>query len=199
MKLRFNRALDFRMREMIEKRNYRLRDFFSSKNLDVELTGDAENPMIVLGQSINIAAYVKNMDLIFLDRPYSRSIQEIFKLSDVIEGTRKEVLQLIKDATHQGLYKICDAKSGLYLAGYNFKDPSNRRGRYPVFSREMSILYKTLARATEMKSVLDEDGYNVEVAMPDLDRLAVHLGFRPEVEYFEVRPTFDKEMYAYEE
>ena len=167
--------------------------------MDIELTGDAENPMIVLGQSISLAAYVKNFDLIFLDKSFHGNTKRIFRLTQEVEGTREEVLQLLHEAVHVGLFRIREKKSGLYLAGYNFKDTENRRGRFPVFSREMSIVYKTKERVNEMKGFLDDDGYNVEIAKPDLERLHVHLGFTPEVEYYETRPTIDKEMYAYDE
>ena len=194
MKLRINRPLDEKMRALVEKRNIRLREFFSAKNLDVELTGDAENPMMVLGQAISLAAYVKNFDLLFLDKSHQGNTKRIFKLSKEVEGTREEVIELMRQAVHVGLFKIQEKKSGLYLAGYNFKDPENRKGRFPVFAREMSIVYKTSERANEMKSILEDDGYNVEVVKPDLVRLKVHLGFKPEVEYFDTRPTIDKEL-----
>lgn len=186
--------MDSKMKAIVEKRNARLREFFSTKNLDVELTGDAENPMIVVGQAISLAAYVKNFDLIFLDKSHQGNTKRIFKLTKDAEGTREDVLALMRDAVHVGLFKIQEKKSGLYLAGYNFKDPENRKGRFPVFAREMSIVYKTSERANEMKGILDDDGYNVEVVKPDLDRLKIHLGFKPDVEYYDTRPVLDREL-----
>lgn len=193
MKLRINRPLDHKMKSIVEKRNARLREFFSTKNLDVELTGDAENPMIVVGQAISLAAYVKNFDLIFLDKSHQGNTRRIFKLTKEVEGTREEVLELMRGSLHVGLFKIQEKNSDLYLAGYNFKDPENRKGRFPVFAREMSIVYKTSERANEMKGILEEDGYDVAVVKPDLDRLKIHLGFKPEVEYYDTRPVLDKE------
>lgn len=195
MKLRINRPLDAKMKAIVEKRNHRLREFFSSKNLDVELTGDAENPMIVVGQAISIAAYVKNFDLIFLDKSHQGNTKKIFKLTHEVSGTREEVLDVMRDSVHVGLFKIQERRSKLYLAGYNFKDPENRKGRFPVFSREMSIVYKTSERAEEMKGILEEDGYEVDVVKPDLDRLRIHLGFKPEVEYYDKKPVLvEREM-----
>src|SRR5690606_26004703 len=189
MKLRINRPLDAKMKAIVEKRNGRLREFFSSKNLDVELTGDAENPMIVVGQAISVAAYVKNFDLIFLDKSHQGNTKMIFKLTHEVSGTREEVLDVMEDSVHVGLFRIQEKKSKLFLAGYNFKDPENRKGRFPVFAREMSIVYKTSERADEMKSILEDDGYDVELVKPDLDRLKIHLGFKPQVEYYDKKPV----------
>ena len=189
MKLRINRPLDAKMKAIVEKRNGRLREFFSSKNLDVELTGDAENPMIVVGQAISIAAYVKNFDLIFLDKSHQGNPKKIFKLTHEVSGTREEVLEVMQESVHVGLFRIQEKKSKLLLAGYNFKDTENRKGRFPVFAREMSIVYKTSERAEEMKSILEDDGYDVEVIKPDLNRLKIHLGFKPEVEYYDKKPV----------
>lgn len=195
MKLRINRPLDAKMKAIVEKRNGRLREFFSSKNLDVELTGDAENPMIVVGQAISIAAYVKNFDLIFLDKSHQGNTKKIFKLTHEVSGTREEVLEVMQESVHVGLFRIQEKKSKLFLAGYNFKDPENRKGRFPVFAREMSIVYKTNERAEEMRGILEDDGYDVDVVKPDLDRLKIHLGFKPEVEYYDKKPVFvDKEV-----
>lgn len=194
MKLRINRPLDPKLKAIVEKRNIRLREFFSTKNLDVELTGDAENPMIVIGQALSLAAYVKNFDLIFLDKSHQGNTTRIFKLTKEVEGTRQEVLDLMREAVHVGLFRIHEKKSDLFLAGYNFKDPEQRKGRFPVFAREMSIVYKTSERAQEMKGILEEDGYDVEVVKPDLNRLKIHLGFKPEVEYYDRRPVLDKEL-----
>lgn len=199
MKLRINRPLDERMKAIVLRRNAYLKDFFTSKNIDIELTGDAENPMMVIGQEISIAAYVKNFDLLFLDKSFQGNTKRIFKLSRDVEGTREELLELMKEAVHVGLFKIKEKKSGLYLAGYNFKDPENRKGRFPVFAREMSIVYKAGDRANEMKNLLDEDGYNVEVVKADLNRIKLHLGFKPEVEYYDTRPVFNKELVAVNE
>lgn len=195
MKLRINRPLDGKMKAIVEKRNNRLREFFSSKNLDVELTGDAENPMIVIGQAISVAAYVKNFDLIFLDKSHQGTPKKIFKLTHEVSGTREEVLGVMRESVHVGLFRIQEKKSKLFLAGYNFKDPESRKGRFPVFAREMSIVYKTSERAEEMKGILEEDGYEVEVVKPDLDRLKIHLGFKPEVEYYDKKPVLaEKEV-----
>lgn len=195
MKLRINRPLDAKMKAIVEKRNSRLREFFSSKNLDVELTGDAENPMIVVGQAISVAAYVKNFDLIFLDKSHQGNTKKIFKLTHEVAGTREEVLEVMQDSVHVGLFRIQERKSKLFLAGYNFKDPENRKGRFPVFAREMSIVYKTSERAEEMKAILEDDGYDVDVVKPDLDRLKIHLGFKPEVEYYDKKPILiEKEL-----
>ncbi|HEX5112854.1 MAG TPA: hypothetical protein VFV79_08410 [Saprospiraceae bacterium] len=195
MKLRINRPLDGKMKAIVEKRNNRLREFFSSKNLDVELTGDAENPMIVIGQAISVAAYVKNFDLIFLDKSHQGTPKKIFKLTHEVSGTREEVLDVMHESVHVGLFRIQEKRSKLFLAGYNFKDPENRKGRFPVFAREMSIVYKTSERAEEMKGILEEDGYDVEVVKPDLDRLRIHLGFKPAVEYYDKKPVLaEKEI-----
>ena len=126
------------MKAIVEKRNNRLREFFSTKNLDVELTGDAENPMIVIGQAISVAAYVKNFDLIFLDKSHQGTPKKIFKLTHEVSGTREEVLQVMHESVHVGLFRIQEKRSKLFLAGYNFKIygvPAiyNRSGRLSFF------------------------------------------------------------------
>lgn len=130
MKLRFNRPLDARLKSIVEKRNLRPRCFFTSKNLDVELTEDAENPMIVVGQSISIAAYVKNFDLLFLDKSFMGIVKRTFKLTKEIEGTREKIIQLMKHSVHVGLFRIQEKKQGSIWQD-NFKDPENRKGSFP--------------------------------------------------------------------
>lgn len=194
MKVRVNRKLDSQMLAVVEKRNALLREFFVTRGLDVELTGDAENPMIVLGHAVSLAAYVKNFDLIFLDKPYDGTVTQIFSLKDDVDVTREEVLELIQYSVHTGLLRIQEKKSGYLLAGYNFKDSQNRRGRFPVFARDMCIFYKTLERANEMCAILKDDGYLVEVVKPELERLKVHIGFKPQVQFFATRPLVNRGM-----
>jgi hypothetical protein len=106
----------------------------------------------------------------------------------------------MQESVHVGLFRIQEKNSDLFLAGYNFKDVENRKGRFPVFAREMSIVYKTSERAEEMRAILEEDGYEVKVVKPDLNRLKVHLGFVPMVEYYDKKPVLtEKEVHTNEQ
>jgi hypothetical protein len=62
------------------------------------------------------------------------------------------------------------------LCGFNFSDREKRLGRYPVFAREDSHLYKRKDYAQEIWEMLQDDGYNATIESPDFELVTSHVG-----------------------
>jgi len=183
MQVKFKSPVNPELTGIVQKRNRRLQAFFSSKNLDVRLHGDAQNPLMVLCGCVGLSAYVKNFDLILLNKPNQGDTVKTFKLTEIVQGTREEIVEWIKSFPQMPLYRIQHARSELWLCGFNFRDREQRLGRFPVFAREDFHLYKRKAYAEEIWSMLKTDGYEVSVEDPNLKQVKAHIGeitFAPE-------------------
>lgn len=176
MHVKFKKAVRPELSGIIQKRNRRLQKFFSSKNLDVRLHGDAQNPLMVLCGCVGLSAYVKNFDLLFLNQPNQGEVVMTFKLTDIVQGTREEIVNWLQSYPQMPLYRIQFAKSNLWLCGFNFSDREKRLGRYPVFAREDSHLYKRKDYAQEIWEMLQDDGYNATIESPDYELVTSHVG-----------------------
>ncbi|MBL7856734.1 MAG: hypothetical protein JNM57_03520 [Cyclobacteriaceae bacterium] len=183
MQVKFKSPVNPELTGIVQKRNRRLQAFFSSKNLDVRLHGDAQNPLMVLCGCVGLSAYVKNFDLILLNKPNQGDVVKTFKLTEIVQGTREEVIEWIKEYPQMPLFRIQYSKSDLWLCGFNFRDREQRLGRFPVFAREDFHLYKRKAYAEEIHTMLANDGYDAHVTDPDLKLVKSHIGeitFAPE-------------------
>lgn len=176
MQVKFKNPLKPELSGIVQKRNRRLQNFFSSKNLDVRLHGDAQNPLMVLCGCVGLSAYVHNFDLILLDKPNQGETMKTFKLTEIVQGTREEMIEWIQQYPQMPLYRIQLDKSDLWLCGFNFKDREQRLGRYPVFAREDFHLYKRKSYAEEIANMLQRDGYEVNIKDPDAELVKAHVG-----------------------
>ena len=100
----------------------------------------------------------------------------IFKLTEIIQGTREELVEWMQQYPQMPLYRIQHADSKLFLCGFNFVDREQKLGRYPVFAREDYHIYKQREAAEDILTMLKEDGYEVEVTEPDLEMVKSHVG-----------------------
>jgi len=96
MQLKFKNPVRPDLTPTIQKRNRRLQAFFNAKNLDVRLHGDAQNPLMVLCGCVGLSAYVHNFDLRMLDKPNQGEVMKIFKLTEIVQGTREEVVEWLQ-------------------------------------------------------------------------------------------------------
>ncbi|NJM24773.1 MAG: hypothetical protein HC859_03885 [Bacteroidia bacterium] len=105
MQVKFKNPVKPELSGIVQKRNRRLQNFFSSKNLDVRLHGDAQNPLMVLCGCVGLSAYVHNFDLILLDKPNQGATMKTFKLTEIVQGTREEVIEWIQEFPQMPLYR----------------------------------------------------------------------------------------------
>jgi hypothetical protein len=97
-------------------------------------------------------------------------------LTEIVQGTREEVVEWLQAYPQMPLYRIQHAGSKLYLCGFNFVDREQKLGRYPVFAREDYHIYKQREAAEDILNMLKEDGYEAEITEPDLDLVKSHVG-----------------------
>ena len=176
MQLKFKNPVRPDLTNTIQKRNRRLQAFFSAKNLDVRLHGDAQNPLMVLCGCVGLSSYVHNFDLRMLDKPNQGDVMKIYKLTEIIQGTREEVVEWIQQYPQMPLFRIQHKDSKLFLCGFNFVDREQKLGRYPVFAREDYHIYKQREAAEDILNMLKEDGYEAEITEPDLELVKSHVG-----------------------
>jgi hypothetical protein len=176
MQLKFKNPVRPDLTPTIQKRNRRLQAFFNAKNLDVRLHGDAQNPLMVLCGCVGLSAYVHNFDLRMLDKPNQGEVMNVFKLTEIVQGTRDEIVDWLQKYPQMPLYRIQHANSKLYLCGFNFVDREQKLGRYPVFAREDYHIYKQREAAEDILNMLKEDGYEAEITEPDLELVKSHVG-----------------------
>jgi hypothetical protein len=66
------------LKQFLLRRNNQLIDMFSDTGRKVTLAGNAEKPIIIIDDKIELSAYAHNFDLIFKSKPYNGEI--IFKI-----------------------------------------------------------------------------------------------------------------------
>ena len=115
MQLKFKNPVRPDLTSTIQKRNRKLQAFFNAKNLDVRLHGDAQNPLMVLCGCVGLSSYVHNFDLRMLDKPNQGEVMKIFKLTEIIQGTREEIVEWLQQYPQMPLYRIQHKDSKLYL------------------------------------------------------------------------------------
>lgn len=116
----------------IEKRNNRLLNFFKKMlNDEVQLVGKKESPSVVINSEMRLACYVKNFELIFIDRFFNG--KEIFRVKLLHESNMKidgsMFAKWMQEAEHFEVFKI-KTDNGLYLTGF---DKSSNGYNYPTF------------------------------------------------------------------
>jgi 16S rRNA G966 N2-methylase RsmD len=62
------------LKQFLLRRNNQLIDMFSETGRKVTLAGNAEKPIIIVDDKIELSAYAHNFDLIFKDAPYNGTI-----------------------------------------------------------------------------------------------------------------------------
>lgn len=152
------------LKSLVKRRNRRLLAMFKHNGFNVRLIGDPQKPAVIWDEEYCISGYAKNFDFYFTSQPFDGEIVKMVKLTENITANRAEIEEALDRAEHRKVYKILlDGTSDLYLVGYNYIDPDNSVGRYPVFAKHKPKIYFTEDKAVEISDSLKEIGYFVSV------------------------------------
>ncbi len=158
---------DETQKEIVERRNSWLLNFFEVNEITpIRLVGDPNKPAIIYQEKFVLSAYVHNFYLNFTDKPYGGDVIKTFKLTPKPPLAKKEVLGVIEDYPQKEIYRIRLAQmKDLYLTGYNFKNrhKADQQEKYPVFARHDPKIYFSEERVEEIKQMLIDLGYDVEI------------------------------------
>ena len=142
--------------QVCERRNRYLMDFFAKVRLDIQLIGDPQKPAIIINSCYCLSAYVHNFNLHFTDQPHGGGIVQSYKLNSDYPISHNRFMSLYTNAEQRAVYKIKYKNSDLFLAGYNFVDRKNSRGKYPVFARKKFKIYFSQEKADEIISEFED-------------------------------------------
>jgi len=151
------------LEEMVERRNRRLLYFFTSNDINVRLVGDPQKPAVIRDEKEVLSCYVKNFDLHFTREPFSEVIVQTVKLKGSPELNRMEIEEVLEHCTHRAVYRIKLSGTDLYLVGYNYLNPEDGVGRYPVFARHKPKVYFDEEYAQKVLKNLQEEQYEIEI------------------------------------
>jgi len=150
-------------REVIERRNNRIIKLFKHHGISVRLIGDMEKPAIILDETWCLSCWARNFDLILNTAPRGGNTIETIKLTDKIEDSDILVAYVQNELYHRRVYRVELENTGLYLAGYNFKNRKDSTGRYPVFARVHPKIYYSESKAQELVDELCMENYTTNI------------------------------------
>ena len=152
------------LKEVVERRNKRLINFFSLCGYPVRLIADENSPAIVIEDKHVLNAYVHNFELRFTDSYNQGNIIYTIKLSENPNFDKNKVVSCIEDYPKRELSKILLSGSSpkLFLSGYNFLNKEEKLGKYPVFAAYIPKVYFTEEKAKEITDELTSLGYDVQ-------------------------------------
>lgn len=147
---------------VISRRNERLQRFFElyyeGTDTVFRLIGDKNCPAIIVNEVQCLSCFVKNFNLHFTNKPNQGDVIETVKLQKDQQMDKVRIAEVLAMAEHREVFKIQHGDSGLFLAGYNFKNKSELAGKYPVFSRFNPKIYFSKEYADEIvESYTDYD------------------------------------------
>jgi len=152
------------LKSLVKRRNRRLLSLFKHNGFNVRLIGDPQKPAVIWDEEYCISGYAKNFDFHFTSQPFDGEVILTVKLTESIATTRVEIEEALETAEHRKVFKVVlDKTNDLYLVGYNYIDPENSVGRYPVFAKHKPKIYFTEDKAVEIADSLSELGYPVKV------------------------------------
>jgi hypothetical protein len=151
------------LEEMVERRNKRLKLFFTVNQINVRLVGDPQKPAIIRDEQEVLSCFVKNFDLHFTKEPFSDEIVRTVKLKSTPELNRREIEEILDACSHRPVYRLKLKNSELFLVGYNYLNSEDSVGRYPVFARHKPKVYFDKEYAEKVAGTLSEDDYEIEI------------------------------------
>lgn len=153
-----------------ERRERRIKALFSGHK--IRLVGNKDTPMIIMEigeDSYNLPCYLKNFDLILLEKRFEDKTFGTIKLTDDNCNQDNVMIQLkLKDWLSKSkvvaLSKVCLlTKNGnlpLYLIGWNYINKSEAVGRYPVFGTTGEKVYVDSKDCQKVALELYDEGYD---------------------------------------
>lgn len=151
------------LKSLVKRRNKRLLTMFKHNGFNVRLIGDPQKPAVIWDEEYCISGFAKNFDFHFTSQPFDGEVIKTIKLTENVSSNRAEIEEALEGAEHRKVFKIIMEHSNLYLVGYNYIDPDNSVGRYPVFAKHKPKIYFTEDKAIEISDSLIELGYSVSV------------------------------------
>lgn len=151
------------LKSLVKRRNKRLLTLFKHNGFNVRLIGDPQKPAVIWDEEYCISGFAKNFDFHFTSQPFDGEVIRTVKLTENVTSVRAEIEEALESAEHRKVFKVVLENTPLFLVGYNYIDPDNSVGRYPVFAQHKPKIYFTEDKAIEISESLLELGYKVSV------------------------------------
>lgn len=128
----------------IAERNAKLDNFFKYLGIGVVLTGSEDSPNIILFESNqSLACYVKNFEIIFLDKHTEG--KEIYRCKLSEQPDLDKLTGWINSAEHRKMYTIALKGLELFICGHD-ADGSPVFGDYPIYYKTLDYVNETIDR-----------------------------------------------------
>lgn len=146
----------------IARRNFLIKQFFKANDVDVNLLGDINNPLVVTEDNIVLSCYVSNFNLIFKDNSFDGKEVFTVKLKNEPMLIKEKLVNWIKNANHRKIY-VFTSEEGLYYS----KFIRVYNGKLPLFSPAKELAYYVFQRqkAVEMVQKLKKDHIRVSIVL----------------------------------
>lgn len=119
-----------------DKRNEMLEAFFHANGIgEIRLLGVAMSPVIIYEESLRLACYTKDYNLILMDKVGGKVISVIAFDTERVLNAETLLIDFIESSEHDPVYKIeLSDLPGLYLGGYKYINKETYFGKQPIFS-----------------------------------------------------------------
>jgi DNA gyrase/topoisomerase IV subunit A len=146
----------------IARRNFLIKQFFNANEIQINLLGDINNPLVVTEDNIVLSCYVSNFNLIFKDDSFEGKEVFTIKLKNDPMLCREKLLDWIKNANHRKIY-IFTSEEGLYYS----KFIRIYNGKLPLFSPAKELAYYVFQRqkAIEVVQKLKKDKIKLSIVL----------------------------------
>lgn len=153
------------LEDIIKRRNKRLKEFWDKTEISVRIIGNKNTPAIIFDNRKILSCYVRNFDLIFLDKNDGNEVLRI-KLTEIPQDVNDTIfLEWFSDCEHKDCYSIRLIGTQLRLCGYNFVKDDNGviSFKYPVFSEHDFKLYFSKQVVEDIIETYNSETLNLEL------------------------------------
>lgn len=139
---------------LLDRRNKLLLAFFHANGINnIQIMGNAQNPMIIYNNEVRLACYVSNFNLILLEKTGENKILGMLAMDreKKVLDAESILLDFLYNSEHADVYRIrLKALPQLFLCGYTYKDKEHKLGREPVFSALDARIFQSIDKANEI-------------------------------------------------
>ena len=137
-------------REVVERRNEYLAHFFHKVQMDINIIGNPQHPIIIIEGCYRLSAFVHNFNIHFLSEIKNGVVLRIYKLKKGAFISDRDFCELLKQMKNKRLYRVRFANKELFLAGYNHMKIAGISHKYPVFAKHRYKVYFNKDRIYEI-------------------------------------------------
>lgn len=147
----------------ISERNQKLINFISRLNLGIHILDLPEKPKFISPHYTHwYNGYVKNFDIILMDKEWDGNIILKCRVDSDPEQYRERFVEWMSFYEHKKIYTlVSNDYPDLFICGFNHHDKINRTSPYPVFAKFFPHIYYDKEKAEDVARKFSE--YNLIV------------------------------------